>query len=124
MSTKKIVKKKKLKKEILKKLDKHEKELDEMITSGDSLFKALSDPIKRNIVETLLYSDEYVSDLIKLLKIGANNLSYRLKALKKAGLILSYREGRAKLYKINPKVKFGFKRRGVTMGGIRITFNN
>lgn len=119
MSKKKIVKN-----ELTKKLDKLEKEIDEIIASGNQLIKALSDPFRRHIIEALLYSDEYVSELIKLLGIGANMLSYHLKALREAGLITPNREGREVLYKINPKVKFGFKRPGLAMGGIRITFNN
>ena len=66
------------------------------------LFHALSDKTRLRIMEQLREGEQCVCDLNDTFKTGQSRLSFHLKVLKEAGLILDRREGRWMYYSINP----------------------
>jgi len=65
-------------------------------------FHALSDPWRLAVVELLRSQELCVCDLCDHLKISQSKLSFHLKTLKEAQLILSRQEGRWIYYRLNP----------------------
>lgn len=66
-----------------------------------SLFHALSDETRLEIMERLKESEQCVCDLTDALKTGQSRLSFHLKVLKDAGLITDRPEGRWIYYSLN-----------------------
>jgi ArsR family transcriptional regulator, arsenate/arsenite/antimonite-responsive transcriptional repressor len=64
-------------------------------------FHALSDSIRLDILELLKSQELCVCELCDKLKINQSKLSFHLKNLKKAGLILSRQEGKWIYYRLN-----------------------
>jgi ArsR family transcriptional regulator len=69
---------------------------------GVSLFHALSDETRLEIIERLKDGEQCVCDLTEALKTGQSRLSFHLKVLKDAGLIKDRPEGRWIYYSLNP----------------------
>lgn len=68
---------------------------------GVSLFHALSDETRLEIMERLKDGEQCVCDLTDALKTGQSRLSFHLKVLKDAGLIQDRPEGRWTHYSLN-----------------------
>ena len=68
---------------------------------GVSLFHALSDETRLEILERLKEGEQCVCDLTEALKTGQSRLSFHLKVLKDAGLIKDRPEGRWVHYSLN-----------------------
>jgi ArsR family transcriptional regulator len=68
---------------------------------GMSLFHALSDDTRLEIMERLKEGEQCVCDLTEALKTGQSRLSFHLKVLKDAGLITDRPEGRWTYYALN-----------------------
>jgi ArsR family transcriptional regulator len=68
---------------------------------GVSLFHALSDETRLDIMERLKDGEQCVCDLTEALKTGQSRLSFHLKVLKDAGLITDRPEGRWIHYSLN-----------------------
>jgi len=68
---------------------------------GVSLFHALSDETRLEIMERLKDGAHCVCDLTDALKTGQSRLSFHLKVLKDAGLITDRPEGRWIYYSLN-----------------------
>ena len=68
---------------------------------GVSLFHALSDDTRLEIMERLKDGEQCVCDLTDALKTGQSRLSFHLKVLKDAGLIKDRPEGRWVYYSFN-----------------------
>lgn len=68
---------------------------------GVSLFHALSDSTRLEIMERLKDGEQCVCDLTEALKTGQSRLSFHLKVLKDAGLITDRPEGRWIHYSLN-----------------------
>ena len=66
-----------------------------------SLFHALSDETRLEIMERLKDGEQCVCDLTDALKTGQSRLSFHLKVLKDAGLIRDRPEGRWIYYSLN-----------------------
>lgn len=66
-----------------------------------SLFHALSDETRLEILERLKEGEQCVCDLTDALKTGQSRLSFHLKVLKDAGLITDRPEGRWIHYSLN-----------------------
>jgi len=66
-----------------------------------SLFHALSDETRLDIMERLKDGEQCVCDLTEALKTGQSRLSFHLKVLKDAGLITDRPEGRWIHYSLN-----------------------
>ena len=65
------------------------------------LFHALSDETRLEIVQRLRSGERCVCDLTDLLEAAQSRLSFHLKVLKDAGLVLDRRDGRWVHYSLN-----------------------
>jgi ArsR family transcriptional regulator len=65
------------------------------------LFHALSDETRLEIVQRLRAGERCVCDLTDLLEAAQSRLSFHLKVLKDAGLVIDRREGRWVHYSLN-----------------------
>lgn len=74
------------------------RDLDELTRQ----FKALSDPSRLRILDRLRAGERCVCDLQDALDTGQSLLSFHLKTLKDAGLVLDRREGRWSYYRLDP----------------------
>lgn len=68
------------------------------------LFHALSDETRLEIVQRLRGGERCVCDLTDLLDAAQSRLSFHLKVLKDAGLVIDRREGRWVHYSLNREV--------------------
>ena len=66
-----------------------------------SSFNALSDPLRLQIVELLRSQELCVCELREQLDVGPSKISFHLKQLKEANLLLSHQEGRWIYYSLN-----------------------
>ncbi len=64
-------------------------------------FKAMSDPIRLQVLELLREQELCVCDLCDRIDIAQSKLSFHLKTLKSAGLVRSRQEGRWIYYSLN-----------------------
>lgn len=64
-------------------------------------FQALSDPLRMKIVASLQQQELCVCDLCELLEVNQSKLSFHLKILKQAGLIIPRQSGRWIYYRLN-----------------------
>ena len=80
-----------------------------MVTTAHSLkkaaelFHALSDETRLALLERLKGGEQCVCELTDAMKAGQSRLSFHLKVLKEAGLLLDRREGRWMYYALNPE---------------------
>lgn len=65
------------------------------------LFKALSDPTRRKILEMLSGGDMTAGQIADAFDISKPSISHHLSALKAAGLVLDERDGQNILYSLN-----------------------
>ena len=68
-----------------------------------ALFHALSDETRLSLLDKLRDGERCVCDLTEVMKAGQSRLSFHLKVLKDAGLLVDRREGRWMYYSINPE---------------------
>lgn len=66
-----------------------------------AIFKALSDPLRLQVIELLREQEMCVCDLCDCIKVSQSKLSFHLKTLKEAGLIDSRQQGRWIYYRLN-----------------------
>lgn len=64
-------------------------------------FRALADPLRLQIVELLRSQELCVCDICDRLQVSQSKLSFHLKNLKEANLVLSRQEGRWMYYSLN-----------------------
>ena len=69
--------------------------------STSRLFHALSDETRLQILEQLRDGEQCVCDLTSAFHTGQSRLSFHLKVLKDAGLVIDRREGRWIYYSLN-----------------------
>ena len=67
------------------------------------LLKALADPIRMEVVQTLAGGERCVCDLTEALGLAQSRLSFHLKVMRQAGLITAREEGRWVYYKLAPQ---------------------
>ena len=67
-----------------------------------SLFHALSDPIRVEVLGLLRNGERCVCDLTEELDVAQSKLSWHLKTLKDAGLVTDRRDGRWSYYTLAP----------------------
>ena len=70
----------------------------------DKVFKALSDPNRREILNLLKEKDMAVSEIKKHFKITMASLSHHLDILKRADLVIAERRGQFVYYSLNMSV--------------------
>lgn len=68
----------------------------------NTVFRAIADPTRREILDSLAKHDESVMELAKGFAMSLPAVSQHLKVLQKAGLITGHREGRRIVYQLNP----------------------
>lgn len=66
-----------------------------------AIFKALSEPLRVEVIELLREEEMCVCDLCDRLHVAQSKLSFHLKSLKQAGLVRSRQEGRWIYYRLN-----------------------
>jgi len=66
-------------------------------------FHALSDPTRLEIVRFLTRGEHCVCELMSHVGAAQSRLSFHLKTLKDAGIVLDRREGRWVYYRLNPR---------------------
>ncbi|PSN16093.1 ArsR family transcriptional regulator [filamentous cyanobacterium CCT1] len=69
-------------------------------------FKALSDPLRLEVIELLRSQEMCVCDLCDRMAIAQSKLSFHLKTLREAGLISARQDGRWIYYSLN-SAEFG-----------------
>jgi ArsR family transcriptional regulator len=67
------------------------------------LFQALSDPTRLHLVELLADGEHCVCDLMAAVDAAQSRLSFHLKTLKDAGLVIDRKEGRWVHYRLRPE---------------------
>jgi len=70
----------------------------------DPVFKALSDPNRRHILQILKQKDMTVTEILAHFNITMASLSHHLHILKHARLVVSQRQGQTMIYSLNTSV--------------------
>ena len=70
----------------------------------NSLFKALNDPTRREILQLLKDSGMTAGEIAGHFTISKPSISHHLDVLKRAGLVRSRREGQYQYYEINTSI--------------------
>jgi len=70
----------------------------------NSLFKALNDPTRREILEMLKEKDLTAGEIADQFNISKPSISHHLDLLRQAGLVVSVKEGQFILYSLNTTV--------------------
>jgi ArsR family transcriptional regulator len=70
----------------------------------NTLFKALNDPTRREILEMLKDKDMTAGDIADKFDISKPSISHHLDLLRQAGLVVSVKEGQFIYYAINTTV--------------------
>ncbi|MFG3612723.1 autorepressor SdpR family transcription factor [Rummeliibacillus stabekisii] len=70
---------------------------------GD-IYKAISDPVRRRILDLLKEDDLTVNEIVRKFNISQPSISNHLSILKNAGLITSTKSGRNIYYSLNTTV--------------------
>lgn len=68
------------------------------------LFKALNDPIRRDILDLLKDKDMSAGDIAEHFNIGKPTISHHLDLLRQAGLVTSSKQGQFIIYSISTTV--------------------
>lgn len=69
----------------------------------DTVFRALSDPTRRRVLERLSRSPASVSELSEPFDMALPSFVQHLKLLEDSGLVRSQKEGRVRTYSLAPK---------------------
>ena len=69
----------------------------------DGVFRALSDPTRRHVVERLSARPASVSELAKRFDMALPSFLQHLKVLEESGLVRSKKTGRVRTYELLPK---------------------
>ncbi|MBK9565103.1 MAG: winged helix-turn-helix transcriptional regulator [Saprospiraceae bacterium] len=70
----------------------------------NNLFKALNDPIRRDILDLLKDKDMSAGDIADHFNIGKPTISHHLDLLRQAGLVTSEKQGQFIIYSISTTV--------------------
>ncbi|HWZ02485.1 MAG TPA: autorepressor SdpR family transcription factor [Mucilaginibacter sp.] len=70
----------------------------------NSLFKALNDPTRREILELLKEKDLTAGEIADQFNISKPSISHHLDLLRQAGLVVSVKEGQFVFYSLNTTV--------------------
>jgi DNA-binding transcriptional ArsR family regulator len=70
----------------------------------NSLFKALDDPTRRQIIELLRKKDLTAGEIADHFDISKPSISHHLDLLKQAGIVLAIKEGQFITYSLNTTV--------------------
>jgi DNA-binding transcriptional ArsR family regulator len=73
------------------------------VNTYKSGFSALSDPTRRAIFERLARGPSAVGELAEEFPVSRPAVSQHLKVLKEAGLVIDLRDGRRRIYQVDPQ---------------------
>ena len=73
-----------------------------MARPADDVFRALADPTRREMLELLRERERTVLELAEPFRISQPAVSQHLGVLREAGLVSARREGRTRVYRIEP----------------------
>lgn len=77
--------------------------MQSVAANEDKIFRALADPSRRKIFESLSSGEAAVKDLTSRFSISQPAVSQHLAALTDAGLVSGRREGRNVYYRVEPR---------------------
>lgn len=66
----------------------------------DEVFRAISEPSRRAILELLAAGERSVGELVRVMGMSQPGLSQHLRTLREAGLVRFRREGRRRIYSL------------------------
>lgn len=69
----------------------------------DGVFRALSDPTRRSVLERLTHGPSSVSELAAPFEMALPSFVEHMKALERAGLVASRKKGRVRTYSLVPE---------------------
>ena len=78
--------------------------MSKYINKLNSLFKALNDPTRREILELLKEKDLTAGEIAAQFNISKPSISHHLDLLRQAGLVVSVKEGQFIYYSLNTTV--------------------
>jgi ArsR family transcriptional regulator, arsenate/arsenite/antimonite-responsive transcriptional repressor len=70
----------------------------------NSVFKALNDPTRREILELLQQRDMTAGEIVEQFTISGPSISHHLDLLKQAGLVIAEKQGQYIYYSLNTTV--------------------
>ena len=71
---------------------------------NDSVFRALSDPTRRKILELLARGDRTAGDIAAKFPVAFASISHHLSVLRSAGLVATERQGQSIMYRLDTTV--------------------
>jgi DNA-binding transcriptional ArsR family regulator len=71
------------------------------IASAD-IFQAIADPTRRAILDRLQHGEQPVKQLAEPFAMSLPAISQHLQILSAAGLVIQHRQGRQRIYRLNP----------------------
>lgn len=70
----------------------------------NDVFKAMNDPVRRQILKMLRKKDMTAGDIAAKFDMTAPSISHHLEKLKRAGLVTTIKQGQFVLYSINTTI--------------------
>jgi ArsR family transcriptional regulator, arsenate/arsenite/antimonite-responsive transcriptional repressor len=71
---------------------------------NDSVFRALSDPTRRKILELLAKGDRSAGEIAEKFPVAFASVSHHLAVLRSAGLVATERQGQSIVYRLDTTV--------------------
>ena len=71
---------------------------------NDSVFRALSDPTRRKILELLAKGDKSAGEIAEKFPVAFASVSHHLGVLRSAGLVATERQGQTIMYRLDTTV--------------------
>jgi DNA-binding transcriptional ArsR family regulator len=71
---------------------------------NDSVFRALSDPTRRKILELLAKGDKSAGEIAEKFPVAFASVSHHLSVLRSAGLVATERHGQSIVYRLDTTV--------------------
>lgn len=87
------------------------------------MLKVLSDETRLKVVRILMDGPRHVGEINEDLKIEQSLLSHHLGLLRKAGLVMAERDGKAVLYKLSPEAELRRAGASLNLGCCKISFD-
>ena len=84
--------------------------------------KALADPIRLSVLETLIQGPKHVNELMKIVNVEQSLLSHHLKVLRDVGLVDSLRDGKAVMYRVARGVTGKSSGKTIHLGCCKLSF--
>jgi ArsR family transcriptional regulator len=87
------------------------------------MLKALSDGVRLGVARQLLDGPRHVGELNALLRIERSLLSHHLQVLRRAGIVVAKRDGKAVRYQLSKAVQSRRRGRVMDFGCCRLVFD-